>query len=46
MWASGALYAGLGGGTFFVMAAISALACGFGLLLQAINPRGQAAPAA
>jgi len=46
MWASGALYAGLGGGAFFVMAAISALACGLALVLQAISPRGQAAAAA
>jgi len=46
MWASGALYAGLGGGAFFVMAVISALACGLALLLQAISPRARAAAAA
>lgn len=46
MWASGALYAGLGGGAFYVMAAIAALACGLALLLKAISPRGLAAPAA
>ena len=46
MWASGALYAGLGGGAFFVMAAISALACGLALVLLAISPRGRAAAAA
>jgi PPP family 3-phenylpropionic acid transporter len=46
MWASGALYAGLGGGAFFVMAAIAALACGLGLLLRAISPRVLAAAAA
>ena len=46
MWASGTLYAGMGGSAFFVMAAISALASGFGLLLRAISPRGQAAAAA
>ncbi|MEI8179082.1 MFS transporter [Aestuariivirga sp.] len=46
MWASGTLYAGLGGGAFFVMALISALACGLAVLLQAISPRGLAVAAA
>lgn len=46
MWASGALYAGLGGGAFYVMAAISGLACGLALLLRAISPRGLAVAAA
>ena len=43
VWASGALYAGLGGGAFFVMAAISAVACGLAVLLKAISPRALAA---
>ena len=46
VWASGALYAGLGGGAFFVMAAISAVACGLAVLLKAISPRARAAAAA
>ena len=46
VWASGALYAGLGGGAFFVMAAISAVACGLAVLLKAISPRGLRAAAA
>ena len=46
MWASGALYAGLGGGAFFVMAVISALACGLAMLLLALNPKGLPAPGA
>jgi PPP family 3-phenylpropionic acid transporter len=46
MWASGALYAGLGGAAFFVMAVISALACGLAMLLLALNPKGRSAPGA
>lgn len=46
MWASGALFEGLGGSAFLVMAAISALACGLAVLLQAISPRGLSAAAA
>ena len=43
MWASGALYEGLGGSAFLVMAAIAGLACALSLLLAAISPRGLAA---
>jgi len=46
MWASGALYAGIGGGAFYVMAAISTLACALAVLLRAISPTGLAAAAA
>ena len=46
MWASGALYAGLGGGAFLVMAGVSTLACALAVLLKAISPRGLAAVAA
>lgn len=46
MWASGALYAGLGGGAFLVMAVISGLACALALLLQVISPRALPAVAA
>jgi len=46
MWASGALYGGLGGGAFFVMAAISALACTLAMALLSISPRGPQAAAA
>ncbi|MCA3561992.1 MAG: MFS transporter [Aestuariivirga sp.] len=46
MWASGALYAGLGGGAFLVMAAISGVAFALALVLKAISPRGPAAAAA
>ena len=46
MWASGALYAGLGGAAFLVMAVISALACGLAMLLLALNPKGLPAPGA
>jgi len=46
MWASGALYAGLGGGAFYVMAGLAALAFGLAALLWLISPRGPAAAAA
>ena len=46
MWASGALFAGLGGGAFLVMAVISGLACALALLLQVISPRALPAAAA
>ncbi len=46
MWASGALYGSLGGGAFLVMACLSALACGFAMLLLSISPRGPGAGAA
>lgn len=46
MWASGSLFATLGGGAFYVMAAISAAACGLGVLLRAISPRAPAAAGA
>lgn len=45
-WASGALYGSLGGGAFLVMACLSALACGFAMLLLSISPRGPGAGAA
>ena len=38
MWASGTLYGALGGGAFFVMAGISALACGLAVLLRRSAP--------
>lgn len=44
MWASGALYGGLGGGAFLVMAGLSALACLCAMLLLRISPK--ALPAA
>jgi len=46
MWASGALYAGLGGGAFFVMAGIAAIACALAFVLRAISPTSLAAAAA
>jgi PPP family 3-phenylpropionic acid transporter len=46
MWASGSLYGALGGGAFFVMAGISAVACSLAFVLRAISPRGQVAAAA
>lgn len=43
MWASGTLYAGLGGSAYFVMAGLSAIALGLALILVRVNPRGFAA---
>ena len=40
MWASGTLYGAFGGGAWFVMAGIAALACGLALFLRSISPRG------
>ncbi|MFO1133348.1 MAG: MFS transporter [Hyphomicrobiales bacterium] len=46
MWASGSLFGALGGGAFFVMAGISALACGLAFLQRAISPTARAVAAA
>ncbi|WP_421694172.1 MFS transporter [Aestuariivirga sp.] len=40
MWASGSLYGAFGGGAFYVMAGIAAIACALAGMLSAINPRG------
>ncbi len=46
MWASGSLYGALGGGAFYVMAAIAAMACGLGFVLRGLSPRAAAVAAA
>lgn len=46
MWASGALYAGLGGGAFLIMAGIAVVACALAFVLRAISPTSLAAAAA
>ena len=46
MWASGSLYGALGGGAFYVMAVIAAVASSFGFALRTLSPRARGAAAA